>query len=268
MKSAKRLLRANLSPSGSLDNDKLLRALLQLRNTPDPDCHVSPAQIIFGRPIRDAFSFINRLEKFSNKNVHPTWREVWSAKESALRTRFVKTSEALNGHCKTLGRLVPGDKCFIQNQTGNSPKRWDRTGTVVEVKPHDQYIVKVDGSGRLTTRNRRFLRHFERASMEIQCAPPSYPTSTPAPRDAETTVPPNLDQPDASTIVEELMPDVPIIEESNSQGKTVDESESRGKPLPLALRRLLPHNKQGSKEDMKAPDQGGRARRGASREQN
>ena len=46
----------------------------------------------------------------------------------------------------------------IQNQKGNKPTRWDCTGTVVEVRPNDQYMVKVDGSGRLTMRNRKFLR--------------------------------------------------------------------------------------------------------------
>ena len=61
VKAAKRLLRSNATASGSLNSDKFLRALLQLRNTPDPDCNVSPAQIIFGRPLKDAFSFINRL---------------------------------------------------------------------------------------------------------------------------------------------------------------------------------------------------------------
>ena len=37
VKTAKRLLLSNLSPSGSLNTDKFLRAVLQLRNTPDPD---------------------------------------------------------------------------------------------------------------------------------------------------------------------------------------------------------------------------------------
>ena len=48
---------------------------------------------------------------------------------------------------------------FIQNQTGAGElaKRWDRTGTVVEDKNQDKYAVKVDGSGRLTDRNRRYL---------------------------------------------------------------------------------------------------------------
>ena len=46
----------------------------------------------------------------------------------------------------------------VQNQSGNRPKRWDNTGTVVEVESFDKYVVKMDGSGRLTTRNRRYLK--------------------------------------------------------------------------------------------------------------
>ena len=171
VKTAKRLLRANVGQNGSLDNDKLLRALLQLRNTPDPDCNLSPAQIIFGRPIRDSLSFVNRLEKYSNPQIRPTWREAWASKEDALRTRFSKTSEALNEHAKPLTPLKTGDKCFIQNQTGNNPTKWHRTGTIVEVADHDQYVVKVDGSGRLTKRNRRFLRVFKPASMTVESVP-------------------------------------------------------------------------------------------------
>ena len=55
---------ANVSPNGDLNSDSILRAILQLRNTPDPDCGMSPAEIVFGRPLRDAFSFINRINEF------------------------------------------------------------------------------------------------------------------------------------------------------------------------------------------------------------
>ena len=41
VKSAKRLLMSNIGPNGSLNSDKFIRALLQLRNTPDPDCNLS-----------------------------------------------------------------------------------------------------------------------------------------------------------------------------------------------------------------------------------
>ena len=72
VKAAKRLLMANVSPSGDLNHDSFLRALLQLRNTPDLDCDMSPAEIVFGRPLRDAFSFVNRLSKFTNRSIRRT----------------------------------------------------------------------------------------------------------------------------------------------------------------------------------------------------
>ena len=46
----------------------------------------------------------------------------------------------------------------IQNQKGNDPKRWSKSGKVIERLDFGQYLVKVDGSGRVTRRNRRFLR--------------------------------------------------------------------------------------------------------------
>ena len=173
VKSAKRLLRTNVGPTGSLDNDKLLRAMLQLRNTPDPDCSVSPAEIVFGRPIRDAFSFCNRREKFSNPEIRSDWRQAWALKELALRKRFARWSEGHNEHSKTLRPLRVGQRCFVQNQEGNYPKRWDCSGLVVEVLPHNQYTLKIDGSGRLTKRNRRFLRLYKPASSVVTDSPRS-----------------------------------------------------------------------------------------------
>ena len=49
---------------------------------------------------------------------------------------------------------------MLQNQRGRSPKKWDHSGVVVETKPNDQYVIRIAGSGRLTLRNRRFLRKF------------------------------------------------------------------------------------------------------------
>ena len=56
---AKRPVMYNIGPAGLADNDGLLQAMMQLRNTPDPDCNVSPAEVIFGRPTRDTSSFFN-----------------------------------------------------------------------------------------------------------------------------------------------------------------------------------------------------------------
>ena len=51
---------------------------------------------------------------------------------------------------------------MLQNQhgAGKASKRWDRTGLVIDDLGHNKYRVKVDGSGRVTDRNRQFLRQF------------------------------------------------------------------------------------------------------------
>ena len=95
-----------------------------------------------------------------NPRVNEKWRKAWELKEEALRTRYVKTLENLSEHSRILPPLRHGDQVLIQNQTGRFPKKWDRSGIIVEVKENDQYVVKVTGSGRLTLRNRRFLRKF------------------------------------------------------------------------------------------------------------
>ena len=149
VRATKRLLRSNVGPTSSLDDDRFLRALLQQSNTLNPDCDMSPAQVSFGKPIRDSLSFVNRLEKYSNPHVSSTWYEAWSEKKSSLRTRYAQSQEALDARPQPL--LTAGDKCFVQNSAGNYPKGWDRTGIVTEVLPHVKYFVKIDGSGRVTT---------------------------------------------------------------------------------------------------------------------
>ena len=54
--------------------------------------------------------------------------------------------------------LRVGHEVAIQNLAGNYPLKWDRTGLVIEVLGNDQYQVKVDGTGRVTLRNRKHLK--------------------------------------------------------------------------------------------------------------
>ena len=141
-KKAKPMLMDNVCPTGSLNNDGLLRALLQARNTPDPDCNISPAQVVFGRPIRDVFSFISRCIKSNNPSIRPTWREAWSQKEDAMRNRMPRSTEAVDMHTRPLAPLSLGDKVFLQNQRGSHPNKLEKSGTVVELGNYDQYGVK------------------------------------------------------------------------------------------------------------------------------
>ena len=79
-------------------------------------------------------------------------------REKALRKRALLNTEKLDIHTRQLAPLHVQDVVQVQNQLGFKASRWDVTGVIVEVKPHDQYMVKVHGSGRLTLRNRRFLK--------------------------------------------------------------------------------------------------------------
>ena len=53
VKLAKRIVRDNLGHNGNLNSDKMIRALLSHRNTPDSESGVLPVMIVYGRPIRD-----------------------------------------------------------------------------------------------------------------------------------------------------------------------------------------------------------------------
>ena len=80
----------------------------------------------------------------------------------------MKAAERWSEHTKRLPPLAVGNHVRIQNQTSPYPSKWDKTGVVVEVRQFDQYVIRIDGSGRMTTRNRKFLRKY----FPVQTTPP------------------------------------------------------------------------------------------------
>ena len=260
VKAAKRMLRTNVT-SGTLNTDKFLLAMLQLRNTPDPDCGISPAEIVFGRRLRDNLKFSSYTNRCSYSG---RWQQAWTAKEDALRTRFARTAEKLNAHVRALCPLTPGESCFIQNQTGNSKKKWHQTGTVMEVLPYDQYVVKVDGSGRLTTRNRRFLRKYTPFSTHIPASDGFVHDETWTKRGNDTSIDPNISHttqhyPD-DIVQGDRSDQVPLTPARNTNdqlshdgtGQAQIATPERGPTprtkTPLCLRRLQAYLPEGAKE--------------------
>ena len=95
------------------------------------------------------------------------WILIKGERELALAQRYGKIEENLRRHSRALEELPVGANVQIQNQRGSEPLRWNKSGVVVENRGNDQYSIKMDGSGRVTLRNRRYLRRirpvFEKA---------------------------------------------------------------------------------------------------------
>ena len=154
VKSCKRMIRENTGPKGALNCDKFGRALLQYRNTPMQGINLSPAQILFGKEIRDFLPFAP-----GKAGIRSEWRITAEEREAALAKKHCLNLERLNSHVKELLPLKVGQSVFVQNQSGNYPLRWGKTGVVVEMGPGPrQYYVRMDGSRRVSLRNRKYLR--------------------------------------------------------------------------------------------------------------
>ena len=153
VKAAKRLIRDNTGPDGSLDTNSFLAALLMHRNTPASDTKMSPAEVLFGRRLKDLLPI--HPEKL---RLNPEWHKMLQQREVALAHRHVKRGGELEEHTRKLRPLNLGETVAVQNCQGKTPGRWDCTGKVVECQDFNKYTVKMDGSGRLSCRNRQFLR--------------------------------------------------------------------------------------------------------------
>ncbi len=131
IKMTKRLLEENMGPNGNLNTDKFVCALLQQRNTPDRDCQRSPAEVLFGRRLRDAMPQLDKsVMVFESHQIHNQWHQAWSAKEEAIRSRLVRSCEQLGEQSKDLKPLQKHDTVFIQNQdpATSKPRKWHRQG--------------------------------------------------------------------------------------------------------------------------------------------
>ena len=146
-------------------------------------------------------------------------------REKGLKMRYTRGLERWSEHTKELPKLKIGDVVLIQNQRGTpkEAKRWDRSGVVLEVGKFDKYVVRVDGTGRITTRNRGFLRKAE-----------PYQPRQPGPGSETVKVP--VQEPLRAALAKELQQD---------RGERKEESE------PLAYDESLVDN---TAEDPRASD--------------
>ena len=69
-----------------------------------------------------------------------------------LRERIMAKSREIDGeklarNTRRLQCLPIGTPVAIQNQSGRNPTKWDKTGVVLEIRPHEQVVVKVMEAG-------------------------------------------------------------------------------------------------------------------------
>ena len=215
VKSGKRILMDNMDPDGTVNNDRFLRAMLQYRNTPQPDTRLSPAQVVYGRYMRDFIPVVN--DKYEPKQE---WAMVREYREKALKRRLDRDGARLEQYTKKQELIPIGYAVAVQNQAGRYPKKWDKTGVVVENMDHDKVLVRMDGSRKLTTRNRRFVRKILSPS---DLPDRDVPLQT-MPRDSAGQVGGAVDDEAPETVVD--------IGTSEDRGIMVDMQQSTGQCQP------------------------------------
>ena len=196
------------------------------------------------------FRLLIGLPLFCNRFIRRTWCEAWRAKQDALRVRAKRTNDALSARTRPLRPLRCGDRVFIQNQGGRHPSKWDKVGTVVEALDFDQYNVKVGGSGRITRRNRRFLRLIPDVAESQQT---SLPPTVPLQNETHVQQPPStsthvVDKTSSEAIdhgqPQDVHDNVPtathptFVTDTNSQETDPDTDENNKSMLPRRSSRL------------------------------
>ena len=112
VKSAKRMIMENTGPHGDVDIPAFQRTMLTYRNTPTPLDNRSPAEIVFGRQIRD---FVPVMP--GKYEPCDTWKDTAANRQKALMERHAKEVEALLPHTRKMPPLKVGNSVRIQNQT-------------------------------------------------------------------------------------------------------------------------------------------------------
>ena len=167
VKTCKRLLMENMDSQGDLDTDNFGRAMLEYRNTPNADTRLFLAQVVFGRNVRD---FIPVLPyKYEPRQE---WSLLQEDRERAFAKKLYNDGTRLAMGTRRMPPLSVGDQVLVQNQTGRAPNKWDKSGVIVECKPHNQVNVMMDGSRKVSLRNRQFVRKIE-TPMPVSGVKPS-----------------------------------------------------------------------------------------------
>merc|ERR1712082_344918 len=154
VKAAKAFVVGNTNSHGELDTDKFLRSRLAYRNSAIyPETGKMIAQSLLGRHLRGCLPAVKGFYQLKQEHLMDRkQRELVAAK------RIGNMKECYDKGSKALPKLEVGDKVRVQNQTTIRTTKWYRTGTITAILSSRKYEIMMDGSRRITVRNRRYLR--------------------------------------------------------------------------------------------------------------
>ncbi len=243
VKTAKRLLQQNTAVDGSLNCDKASQAFLQYRNTPLQHLGLSPAQMLFHRELRDGLPTTE-----SRLKPNKLWVIAANQREQAFYKRNSGLIKAYNSHTRNMTRLEIGQEVSVQESDNH--KRWLRFGVVVD-RDDRKYTIRVHGSGRVITRNRRFLKPVVNRSQDdsIIVSQSTSNANVPQSSNARDDSPRNNSQNPVSNNIATPVDQSPNIQRELHPDYGVEqERDERPVKAPRMLTRLMPHNKPGLKE--------------------
>ena len=112
VKTSKRLINGYTGKNGSIKTDKIARALLQYRNTPLKVGNKSPAQLLFGRSLRD-----NIPQPLTSHIVNQHWTSYLRQREKDLHESNRKIKEYHDRNVKEHETLPVGTTVVMSEHT-------------------------------------------------------------------------------------------------------------------------------------------------------
>ena len=137
---------ATTTVKGDLDDENFQRGLLEYRTTPRAG-GLSPAQILFGHPLRSVVPA--HRQSFASK-----WQKTADEQDAICRQEHARNEERYNRQPSPLPQLRIGSQVRLQNPI---TKKWDRVGVIIGIGRHRDYHVKLP-SGRVYWCNRCFMK--------------------------------------------------------------------------------------------------------------
>ena len=127
VKSMKRILREACTKGDGLQGEHARIALMEYRNTPLRELNRSPAELLFGRKMRDLLQL--KPEEWIQNSDIPMDQ---AARELAYAAKLIREGNKWAEHTKKLTPLTQGQDVLIQCQHGQARGKWNRSGRIIE----------------------------------------------------------------------------------------------------------------------------------------